>query len=108
MSIMVSSRIKEIYLDCLALAPVNKILAGTDGHTVPEMHWYGATMTYKGIGDALSHLISESFIDSDLAIQYAKKVLGQNANLRSHVGSHCAEVLSLDTSSVNTLESECC
>lgn len=77
--IMVSSRIKEIYLDCLALAPVNKILAGTDGHTVPEMHWYGATMTYKGIGDALSHLINESFIDSDLAIHYAKKVLGQNA-----------------------------
>lgn len=77
--IMVSGRIKTLYLEALALAPINKILAGSDGHSVPEMHWYGALMTRLGLTNALRELVDDGMMDIVHANNYATKVLAENA-----------------------------
>jgi hypothetical protein len=40
--ILISPIIDRLLDEAIACAPIDKVLFGTDGHTIPEMHWYGA------------------------------------------------------------------
>jgi predicted TIM-barrel fold metal-dependent hydrolase len=67
------------YMEALAMAPTTKILAGTDGHTVPESHWYGALSTKRSLGNALSKLIFDGSLHERNAADVAARILHENA-----------------------------
>lgn len=76
---IVSQKMERLYLEAISGAPFNKILAGTDGHSIPETHFYGALMTRKGLTAALNALVEDSFLNESRAYEVAKLVLSENA-----------------------------
>ncbi len=77
--VLASAIAKEVMLETMALAPATKILGGTDGHSVPEMHWYGALVTKEALQAVLNRLVSDNFIKLGDALSIAEKVLYDNA-----------------------------
>ncbi len=65
--------------DALSLAAPTKVLMGTDGHTAPEMHWYGALSIKKSLTNFFNQLIEDSYTTEELALQSAEKMLFRNA-----------------------------
>lgn len=63
----------------LSMAPTSKILAASDGHTVPEAHWYGALSWKRVLTIALNSLISAGLIYEEQAHDIAAAILHENA-----------------------------
>lgn len=63
----------------LSMAPTSKILAASDGHTVPEAHWYGALSWKRVLTIALNGLISAGLIYEEQAHDIAAAILHENA-----------------------------
>ena len=63
----------------LAYAPLNKLVYGSDGYIVPEMHWFGARAMKIAFCELLESFIARDFIDSDEAVTIAKNVFSENA-----------------------------
>ncbi|MBX9879142.1 MAG: amidohydrolase family protein [Candidatus Obscuribacterales bacterium] len=63
----------------LSMAPTSKILAASDGHTVPEAHWYGALSWKRVLSIALNALISAGLIYEEQAHDIAAAILHENA-----------------------------
>jgi len=76
---MVSANIETIFTEAISLAPVSKILSGTDGHTAPETHWYGALSIKRGLSSVLNDLIDKEFLDYSQAMKAAADILHGNA-----------------------------
>lgn len=76
--ILVSAIAKNIFFETMALAPTTKILGGTDGHSVPEMHWYGAVSLKQALEDALNQLVSEQYLPGRSAQTAAENILYAN------------------------------
>ena len=53
-----------LFHDALANAPFTKILAASDGHSVPETHWFGAIFPGAGLGSALEQMIDTQVLSS--------------------------------------------
>ncbi len=77
-SIMVSAAFRNILFETIALAPSSKLLAGTDGHSVPEMHWYGAVVFKDALSSVLNELISELYLRPPEAHRVAENILYAN------------------------------
>ena len=75
---LVSPLASHMVLEALACAPASKILAGTDGHTCPESHWYAATTWKRALGTALDQLVDQSFTDEKGASRTASNILHGN------------------------------
>lgn len=69
----------QIISEALAIAPSTKILAGTDGHSCPEAHWYGAFSWKRGLSQALLQMISGSALTYREAEEIAGSILHDNA-----------------------------
>jgi predicted TIM-barrel fold metal-dependent hydrolase len=76
---LVSANIESILQEAISLAPISKILTGTDGHTVPETHWYGARSIKRGLAHVLSKLVSDDLLDPPQAMKVAGDILHGNA-----------------------------
>jgi len=76
---LASPRAADMVLDALAQSPATKILAGTDGHSIPETHWYGAFAWRRALGSALANLSSSGFMDRRQAEDAAARILHENA-----------------------------
>ena len=76
---IVSPKMGEIYSTAISTTPTNKILAGTDGHSNPETHWYGALMARNGLSEALGDLVVRGFLNESKAKDIAFQVLNENA-----------------------------
>jgi predicted TIM-barrel fold metal-dependent hydrolase len=76
---LVSSGAASMILEALAMAPTTKILAGTDGHSCPETHWYGALRWKMGLQSALNQLIMDGMMNSTEAGEIAARILHGNA-----------------------------
>lgn len=63
----------------LSMAPTSKILAASDGHTVPEAHWYGALSWKRVLSIVLNSLISAGLIYEEQAHDIAAAILHENA-----------------------------
>jgi predicted TIM-barrel fold metal-dependent hydrolase len=63
----------------LSMAPTSKILAASDGHTVPEAHWYGALSWKRVLSIVLNELISAGLIYEEQAHDIAAAILHDNA-----------------------------
>lgn len=68
-----------LILDALSGAPATKLLAGTDGHSVPETHWFGAFSLKRSLSAALNSLIDRDMISEEQANSIAAAVLYRNA-----------------------------
>ncbi len=76
---LVSANIESIMQEAISLAPISKILTGTDGHTVPETHWYGAQTIKRGLSVVLTKLVRQDFLDPQQAMKSAGDILHGNA-----------------------------
>jgi hypothetical protein len=70
---------KEMILTALSGAPASKLLAGTDGHSVPESYWYGALTWKRALAAALDTLIESNFLTIKQAEDTASSILFANA-----------------------------
>lgn len=76
---LVSANIELILWEAISLAPISKILTGTDGHTIPETHWYGAQSIKRGLSIVMTKLVREDFLDPSQAMKAAGDILHGNA-----------------------------
>ena len=74
-----SARGTNMISDALALAPSSKILAGTDGHSCPESHWYGALCWKRGLTGSLFNMINAGLLTQREAEEIGELVLHGNA-----------------------------
>ena len=68
-------------LKLMAYAPLNKLVHGSDGYIVPELHWFGAKSMKIEFCQLLESLIARGFIDTDQAMDIAKNVFSENSKL---------------------------
>ena len=52
---------------------------GTDGVIIPETYWMGYTQGVKVLGQALDELVVQDWITAGEAIEFAEKILHENA-----------------------------
>lgn len=76
---LIASRSSDLILEALSAAPTTKLLAGTDGHSCPETHWYAALRWKIGLQSALNQLIMDGMISSAQAAEIAGRLLHDNA-----------------------------
>lgn len=76
---LISGQADKLILEALSGAPATKILAGTDGHSCPETHWWGATCWKRGLADALNCLITGGSLSEQQASETAAFILHGNA-----------------------------
>ena len=77
---------KTAMLKLFEFAPVNRILFGTDGVTMPESYWIGVLQGVKGLGQALTELINEDWITENDAYKFANMILHENAKKLYQLG----------------------
>jgi uncharacterized protein len=70
---------KELILQALSCAPPTKLLAGTDGHTCAESHWWGTISFKLALESALNELIGRGFMLEEQAALVAGQILHGNA-----------------------------
>lgn len=69
----------ERYKQMMQLAPVSKLIYGSDGGEFPEIHWLMIKMAKWSLSRALSSLVDDGAILGEDAQQYAELVLNGNA-----------------------------
>ena len=77
--IMVSPAMQQFYREALSVAPLSKIMAGTDGHSFPEAYFYGARSTRKGLAYALASLEEEGYLSEKEGSLYGNRILCENS-----------------------------
>ena len=75
----ISIGIKEKLLNLFEMAPTNKIMYGSDGYNIPELHWISSIQTKKALSTALNELVESKEIDEECADNIAKQFLSDNA-----------------------------
>jgi predicted TIM-barrel fold metal-dependent hydrolase len=68
-----------VLTELLSLAPVNKIMYGSDGLGCPELFWWPAKNVKASLGRVLDHLISDGQIAAHDAEEIASRILSRNA-----------------------------
>ena len=69
----------RILAGALALCPTGKLLAASDGHSYPEMHWWGATTWRRALAAVLDAELRTGQLDLMGAHAVARDVLGGTA-----------------------------
>jgi predicted TIM-barrel fold metal-dependent hydrolase len=64
--------------ELLALAPVTKILYGSDGHSHPEMLWLGARYARWSLGEVLGRWIGDGTLTEPEALYIAERICYRN------------------------------
>jgi hypothetical protein len=65
--------------EALTLCPTTKLLAGTDGHSYPEMHWRGARLWREALAAVLAPEVTAERMTRHEALSVASSILGGNA-----------------------------
>lgn len=76
---LVSPRFHKVVADAISVAPTTKIMLGTDGHSVPESHWYGALSLKLALERALAGMLKIGFLDEEQSVAVASRLLHGNA-----------------------------
>lgn len=71
--------IRPKMLQIFEMAPMNKIMYGSDGGKIPETHWIGAVLGKEGIARALQDLVTQGFVDEDYADKAGRWIMHDNA-----------------------------
>jgi uncharacterized protein len=65
--------------EALGLCPTSKLLAASDGHSFPEMHWWGATVWHRALEAVLGAEVERGDLDERTADELGAGILGGNA-----------------------------
>ena len=85
--LIVPTKMEGLYKEALLEAPTSKILFGTDGHSIPESHWFGALNSKRGLSGALSTCVEDGFFDESKAYEIADQILIKNTAALYKLGS---------------------
>ncbi|MEM3549860.1 MAG: amidohydrolase family protein [Candidatus Bathyarchaeia archaeon] len=66
-------------LNILELAPISKVMYGSDGFSIPELHWVSAKVGKEILGEVLGKMVQLRVFDEDEAYKYASMILSENA-----------------------------
>jgi hypothetical protein len=69
----------RLVAEALGLCPPGKLLAGSDGHSYPEMHWWGATVWRRALARVLRAEVETGGLDEPAARAAARRILATNA-----------------------------
>jgi uncharacterized protein len=69
----------DLVREALGLCPTSKLLAASDGHSFPEMHWWGATVWRRALANVLGMEVERGDLDERTAGELAARILGGNA-----------------------------
>jgi hypothetical protein len=75
----ISYGVADLLWKVLQIAPLSKVMYGSDAFHLPELYWLGAKLGRYGVGEALSRLVSAGFANVAEAQQIARSVLHDNA-----------------------------
>jgi hypothetical protein len=78
---------ERLVREALGLCPASKLLAASDGHSFPEMHWWGAIVWRRALGRVLAAEVRSGGLDEAAALGLAERVLGGNARRLYHLGA---------------------
>ncbi len=65
--------------ETLELAPVNQVLASTDGHMTPEFQWFGVLVWRYAIVKVATSLLTTMAVSPEDVEWFAESILGDNA-----------------------------
>ena len=74
-----SSAARRIYSEVLEMAPISKVVYGSDGFTLPEINYVGAVLGKSALAQALNDLVDGGLLSQDEAQQAARLILAGNA-----------------------------
>lgn len=63
----------------LSIAPLNRVMYGSDGAFVPEFHWFGALVGREVVRKTMEVLVRGGFLDEAQALAAAGAILSENA-----------------------------
>ena len=69
----------EKTMQILDMAPPARVVFGSDGVVIPEIHWAGAKIGRQVLEDVLGEFIRAKVYDEDEAYEAAKMILAGNA-----------------------------
>ncbi|HLZ39206.1 MAG TPA: amidohydrolase family protein [Mycobacteriales bacterium] len=84
----------RLVAEALAMCPATRLIAASDGHSYPEMHWWGAVVWRRALSDALDREVAG--LDPAAAVAVAAGVLGGNARRLHRLERSPAERGTLD------------
>jgi len=71
--------------EALGLCPAGKLLAASDGHSFPEMHWWGATVWRRALAAVLGAEVDRGDLDQPAAEEISSRILGGTARSLYHL-----------------------
>ncbi len=74
----VAAGMKDTLYRLLYMAPVTKIMYGSDGYNIPELFWISAIWGKEAISEALDQLVKSEAIDEDYAYKAGRLILSEN------------------------------
>jgi hypothetical protein len=69
----------DLVREALGLCPAGKLLAASDGHSFPEMHWWGATVWRRALAEVLGAEVDRGDLDQPAAADLSDRILGATA-----------------------------
>jgi predicted TIM-barrel fold metal-dependent hydrolase len=75
----------DLVREALALCPSAKLLAASDGHSFPEMHWWGATVWRRALAAVLGAEVDRGDLDQPAADELTARILGGTASRLYHL-----------------------
>jgi hypothetical protein len=70
---------RRIYAEVLEMAPISKVVYGSDGYVLPETNYVGAKLGRTALAQALSDLVDAGLLSRGEAEQAARLILADNA-----------------------------
>ena len=62
----------------MELAPLNKLMFGTDAGSTPEQNWYGAIEFRMYLQQVLQHLVDRDYVSESFAMEAAENIMYRN------------------------------
>jgi predicted TIM-barrel fold metal-dependent hydrolase len=78
--------VDRIFETALELAPVNRVLFGTDAFSGPEQTWLGAKVAKQALARVLTNLCERGFVAETEAPGIAEAILAGNARAMYGIG----------------------
>ncbi len=73
-------------LEAFEVAPLAKVMYGSDGYHVPELTYLGAKWAKRHLGIALATLVDEGVLGFEDAVRYARMILADNVRRLHKIG----------------------
>ena len=70
---------RSIFAEVLEMAPLSKVVYGSDGYTLPEINFTSAKLAKQALGQVLQDLVTGGFLDDAEARDAARMILAENA-----------------------------